>query len=251
MTKMKNMRKYLALAVLAALTAVLPAAAQQNTLGTTTLSAAIANGQTTAIRVASATGITVAGGGVTQTIIYIDTEEMNVLAVSGTQITVFRGYDGTLATPHLSGANVLIGRPIWFNHATPTGGCTPANVLATPYINTLTAMQWLCSTLINKWVPGWGNPGSSQQPIGPTAAVASTAGTITPSGPLFHVTGNSAITGFTLPVGYNGSPFCIIPDGTFTTTSAGNIALASTAVVSKQLCYSYDPNAAKPFFPSY
>lgn len=248
---MKTLHKALAVAVLALLAVALPASAQQNTLGSTTLAAAITTGQATQFRVSSATGITVTGGGGTQTILYIDREEINVLSINGTTVVGFRGYDGTPATPHLSGANVLVGRPNWFNHFDPSGACTPANVVATPYINTLNGLQWLCSTLTKQWVPGWGNPGNSQQPIGATAAVASAAGVITPSGPLFHVTGTSAITGFTLPVGYNGGPFCIIPDAIFTTTSAGNIALASTAVVSKELCYSYDANAAKPFFPSY
>ena len=34
------------------------------------------------------------------------------------------------------------------------------------------------------------------------------------------------------------------------TTNAGNIALASTAVVGKQLCWTYDPTTVK-WYPSY
>ena len=115
--------------------------------------------------------------------------------------------------------------------------------------------EYLCSSVTSTVVSGFQNS-TFYAPVGPTTAVASAAGLITPSGPLFHVTGTAAITGFNIPVGFNvtagaNPAFCIIPDGAFTTTNANNIAIASTGVVSKTLCYSYDPNAAKPFFPSY
>lgn len=223
--------------------------AQQNTLGSTTLSAA-AGVSDTNLYVASATGI-LAPSGNTQTILYIDREAVFVTGLNGTTISVIRGYSGTRATKHVNAANVLVGRPDWFYSDDPQGACTTASTFATPYVNIVGGTQWLCSTVTLQWVPGWGNPGNSSQPIGATTAVASAAGLVTPSGPLFHVTGTSAITGFTVPVGYNGGSFCIIPDAIFTTTAANNIALASTGVVSKRLCYSYDSNAAKPFFPSY
>jgi hypothetical protein len=87
-------------------------------------------------------------------------------------------------------------------------------------------------------------------PPGPTAAVASVAGQVTPSGPLFHITGALAITGFLLPVGFTGGSFTVIPDGTFTWTTANNIAIAGTAVVNKALTFWYDTNSSK-FVPSY
>jgi hypothetical protein len=80
--------------------------------------------------------------------------------------------------------------------------------------------------------------------------VASAAGLVTPSGPLFHITGTAAITGFNIPVGFTGGSFTVIPDGAFTTTTANNIAIASTAVVSKPLTFTFDAGTAK-FYPSY
>jgi len=77
------------------------------------------------------------------------------------------------------------------------------------------------------------------------------AGVTLPSGPLFHVTGTNAITGWTIPVGFAGGSFTVIPDAVFTWTAVGNIALAGTAVVSKALTFTYDGNAAKVWFPSY
>jgi len=79
------------------------------------------------------------------------------------------------------------------------------------------------------------------------AAVAS-ATTITPTGMIFHVTGTTAIATINLPfTGFTGT-ITIIPDGAFTTTTAGNIALASTAVVSKALTMTYD---GTKWYPSY
>ncbi len=83
------------------------------------------------------------------------------------------------------------------------------------------------------------------------AAVGSnvaSAATITPTSGLFHVTGTTQITTINLPrTGFTG---CLktIPDGAFTTSTGGNIALASTAVVSKVLEFCYDGTS---WFPSY
>lgn len=81
------------------------------------------------------------------------------------------------------------------------------------------------------------------------ANVAS-ATTITPTGPIFHVTGTTAIATINLPfTGFTGT-ITLIPDGIFTTTTAGNIALASTAVVSRALTMTYDTGTSK-WYPSY
>jgi len=142
---------------------------------------------------------------------------------------------------------VLAGNPNWFYGYDPSGSCTASATFVTPWVNVKTGNQWICSTVTTSWVPGWGNSAALDAP---TAAVASAAGLITPSGPLFHITGALAITGFNIPVGFAFGSFCVIPDGTFTTTTANNVALASTAVVSKQICWTYDTNTAK-FYPSY
>lgn len=256
---MNSFKKVAVVAILALLGAA-SSFAQQNALLSTTISAAINDSQNT-LQVVSATGITVTSSGTTQTLLYINREAMNVVAVNGLQITVSRGAAGTRASAHNSGAQVISGRPTWFTYTQtnsgtygttdPAGSCVLADQPAQVYINILNGMKWQCSTVGTRWVPYFGNPGNSATPVRASPAVASAAGLITPSGPLFHVTGALAITGFTLPFGYSGGDLCIIPDGAFTTTTAGNIAKASTAVVGQRLCYSYDPNAAKPFFPSY
>lgn len=82
----------------------------------------------------------------------------------------------------------------------------------------------------------------------PVGGAVSSAATITPTGPVFHVTGTAAIATINLPyTGFTGT-ITLIPDGIFTTGTGGNIALASTAVVSKAMTMTYD---GTKWFPSY
>ena len=238
------------------------ASAQQNSLTQTTLSAAITGsilGQgvsattspaPTQIQVASATGIVginpnlgTTPSQVNQTVLYIDRELMLVTAVNGTNLTVVRGHNGTVATPHASGTMVLAGKPIWFYAFDPGGtpaagagvsgvACAAANVVVTPWVNYRTGAQWLCSSVTNTWVPGWNNAGGDFAVA--TATVASVAGTTIPSGPFFSVSGTNAIVNWGIPLGFNGTAtgggcFTTIPTGIFTWTAAGNIAIAGTS----------------------
>ena len=52
------------------------------------------------------------------------------------------------------------------------------------------------------------------------------------------------------PLTSGGGQIVLIPTGIFTTTTAGNIALISTAVVGKALIMTYDSATAK-WYPSY
>ncbi len=247
----------------------------QVALTQTTLTAAVGAGPTIAsgtttpftatIGVASTTGLITSGVPLyIQSIVYVDQEAMAVISFNATtlQAVVQRGYLSTTVQPHNSGAMVLIGPPGAFFQTDPTGGvpvgsiqpgaCIGPNTAFTPYLNAITGKQWLCSTVTNSWVPGWNN---TQTPPANTAAVASAAGAVTPSGPQFHITGISAITGFNIPVGFNGTAsgggcFNVIPDAVFTWTAAGNIALAGTAVVNKLLTFCWDATNSK-WIPSY
>jgi hypothetical protein len=83
----------------------------------------------------------------------------------------------------------------------------------------------------------------------PQAAVASAA-IITPTGSLFHVTGSMAIETIKTPwQGFSGR-ITIIPDGAFTWTSTGNIAVSGTALVSKAITFTFDWSTRK-WYPSY
>lgn len=236
------------------------AALNQTTLSTTM------GISTTTMNVASATNITAPVNNFRQKLYVIPPtggrgELVEVQAVSGTVITISRLSEFRMNFP--SGSLVLIGSVdptvMSFHEYDPVGvpGSTGSeNLTVTPFVNVVNGNQWLQGLLQGAgststgpfcWVPGWGN---LLVPPGPTAAVASAAGVVLPTGPLFHITGTAAITGFTLPVGFNTGSFTVIPDAIFTWTAAGNIGLAGTAVVSKALTFTWDNNASK-FFPSY
>jgi hypothetical protein len=87
--------------------------------------------------------------------------------------------------------------------------------------------------------------------VGSTIA---SAATIVPTAPVTHVNGTAQINTIAAPPQFAQSGFggCLrlIPDGAFTTGTGGNIALASTAAVSRILEMCYD-NATAKWYPSY
>jgi hypothetical protein len=175
---------------------------------------------------------------------------LNGTAISVTRNSLFRQafVSGAYVIIGQSPANEAIGLGPSFFEFDPVGAVAAANVPIIPWINVTNGNQWLLSAdTAGLWVPGFNNPSPNK---GVTAAVASAAGLVTPSGPLFHITGNLAITGFTLPVGFTGGSFSVIPDGTFTWTTATNIALAGTAVVNRTLTFTWSSVDGK-FTPSY
>lgn len=65
------------------------------------------------------------------------------------------------------------------------------------------------------------------------------------------VSGVTAVVTITPPADFvNGGQITLIPTGLWSTTTAGNIALATTAVVNKALILTYDVVSAK-WYPSY
>lgn len=128
----------------------------QATLGTTTLSAALTGTDSSAtpgnstdlIYVTSISSFVQNSVGQYQTLLYVDFEAMDVLAVmpagSNNQIRVVRGAHGTKATKHNSGATVYVGPPVYFGGAAgagantagdKVGACISTNELALPFIN--------------------------------------------------------------------------------------------------------------------
>lgn len=84
-----------------------------------------------------------------------------------------------------------------------------------------------------------------QRPV--TTAVAST-GTVTPTGPVFHVTGTALISAIaTLPY-FPYSQFTMIPDGAFTWVASPYIATSGTAVVGRPIVWTLD---GTKWYPSY
>lgn len=275
-----NFRKAVSLlAVLAGLAGACfgQAALTQTTLTTAVSGPALYSGTSPTISgtvtLASCTGL--AGPilpGTPSSIIYVGREAMGIFSINTTSCTavVNRGYLGTQASPHPSGDMVLYGpnyavtlsqggNPVpsgLFQQDPPVNGaCTAASTPTTPWVNVLTGSQWLCSSITGTWVPGFQNPwitdGAWQ-----TATVPAAAGAITPSGPLFVVSGSGAITGFNIPVGCDatavgGCSFTVISaaGSTWTWTAAGNIMTAGTGTAGHLFTFVWSASLQK-FVPS-
>ena len=87
---------------------------------------------------------------------------------------------------------------------------------------------------------------------GAAAPTIASATTIAPTTQIVFISGTAAIDTITppSPISLGGGQITLIPTGIFTTTTAGNIALASTAVVSRALIMTYDVTTTK-WYPSY
>lgn len=92
-------------------------------------------------------------------------------------------------------------------------------------------------------------------PLVATPAAAPTiasAATIAPTTPIAFVSGTTTISTITAPanIAATGGQITLIPTAIWATNTAGNIALATTAVVSRALTLTYD-NATAKWYPSY
>lgn len=85
-----------------------------------------------------------------------------------------------------------------------------------------------------------------------SAPTIASATTIAPTTRIAFVSGTTAVATITPPsnLGSFGNQITLLPTGAFTTTTAGNIAIASTAVVSRALIMTYDATTTK-WYPSY
>jgi len=88
--------------------------------------------------------------------------------------------------------------------------------------------------------------------VSASAPTIASATTIAPTTSIVFISGTTPIATITAPspISLGGGQITLIPTGIFTTTTAGNIALASTAVVSKALIMTYDATTTK-WYPSY
>ena len=86
--------------------------------------------------------------------------------------------------------------------------------------------------------------------LNPAPTIASAA-TIQPLTPITFVSGITTINTITVPAEFvGGGQITLIPTGIFLTGTSGNIAVATTSVVSRALIMTYDATTAK-WYPSY
>jgi len=93
---------------------------------------------------------------------------------------------------------------------------------------------------------------SSFNAVSAAAPTIASATTIAPTTPIAFVSGTTAIVTITAPspISAGGGAVALIPTDAFTWTTAGNIAVAGTAVVNRTLTMTYDATTTK-WYPSY
>ena len=189
-------------------------------------------------------------------ILVIDKEAMQVLNFNSTAltVTVARGYQGTVATAHVSGAKVWIGPPEYFWDATggsgatgPSGACTASALRVLPAVVIPSGDVWNCGNgAWTKFTAGYGATS-----VGALITLGADSAVIAPTNPVTHVAAVHSILTITVPPALpSGGQIVLIPDAAFTTLNSGNIAIASTAVVSKALILTWDAGTSK-WYPSY
>ncbi len=143
--------------LIAAVLLITSASAQQNTLTSTTLSAAMTASQQT-IALASYTGVNAPSASVPASALYIVDpgervgELVKISKVVNSQYFVSRTA-GNNAKAHASGAIVWVATiPSYFQSANPQGACVTATAYVTPWINTNTGEQWNCDDQTLTWV---------------------------------------------------------------------------------------------------
>ena len=84
------------------------------------------------------------------------------------------------------------------------------------------------------------------------AGTIASAATVAPTAPVTIISGTAAIVTITAPapISTRGGTITFIPTGAFTWTTAGNIAVAGTAVISRALTLTFDATTTK-WYPSY
>lgn len=248
---MNNLMKFIAILVLSAI-----ACFGQATLATTTLGAAVTTTNQTNITLAS-TSTMLNRGDANQinTVLYVDNEFMWVTTVvDSTHVTVARAKGtgkSTRPEKHVSGATVYFANTtvnavaasyFYGSSSDISGACTATSELVLPRVYLYSANIYDCMGGVWVQTDAPGNPS-----LGST--VASPAGVMTATGTIFLVSGTNAVTGITVPNGFApGMALTLIPTGAFTTTTATNIRIASTAVVGKALIMTWDGSKWDPSY---
>lgn len=194
-----------------------PALAAQATINTTTLSAAVSATQTS-FAIASAT--TVAAGQV----VYVDHEMMLVTALSGTTLTVQRGYNATVGATHASGSLIYTGPPNYFSQNEVAGSCDATAQVALPHVVPASGNVYQCTDSI--WVR-WATLGVNQFSAGgSTTYTTSGAITVKPGVSLIGSAGGLSMTLATPTLAQNGMTMSIFASTaqahTITTTAGFN-----------------------------
>lgn len=193
-------------------------------LNATTVSANITLSQTS-FGIGSSTGVTAPNYTTGSNVTYglCENEWMLVTGITGTTVSVVRGYFGSQAQAHNSSAPIVFGL------------VTDFPIIVPAIASFVTANSGLQNRYQGVYAP------------------VTAAGTITPTGPIFHITGTTATSVINLPTNFVEGSITVIADAiwTFTsTTAAQGIAQAGTVTsLGSTVTFTYDAKTAL-WYPS-
>ena len=194
------------------------------------------------------------------TVTYTFPNLTGTLATIGNLSQTFAGTTAFSGTFSVSSASATIGSSTAAATYTLGSGATIAAATKTINIGTSGVSTSITNVNIGSSVAGalgttTMNSNIVQAKLKATGAAAPTiasATTIAPTTMIAFVSGVTPVATITAPspISLGGGTITLIPTGIFTTTTAGNIALASTAIVGRALTMTYDVTTAK-WYPSY
>jgi hypothetical protein len=160
------------------------------------------------------------------------------------------GYNATNAAITAIGT-VTAGTTYTFTTANTTTGTSSGTGTAT-VAQSANLQEWQTTAGVNFAIGANGVIANGNGTATQGAPTIASASTIAPVNPIVFVSGTTTINTITAPapISTYGGSIKIIPTGAFATGTSGNIAIASTAVVSKMLEMTYDVATAK-WYPSY
>lgn len=243
------MKKFL-ITLIAVLALATPVAAQTTVTQTTIAAAMTATQQS--VTLTSATGVTSGG------FLFVDQELMQITSLTSTTAQVLRGQGGTRASAHGILTTIFFGPSAsvtsqgpFYAYDPSLGVCTASAQPYSLHINVQAGRVWSC--IASKWALV-NAPFPTSYPIVGNSAVIASAATIAPTTYFNFVTGNTNVVTITPPAGCaeTGCEIVLIPFDalTFSTTAAGNIAVATTGVRFVAIRLVYNSSQAK-WYPSY
>lgn len=205
---------------------------------TVTLNASTLTGNTTPMAIFNTSQTTVNAFGAATT--------LNFGATTGTTTIA----NATVTLSNATALNINGASPSIVTSSTATASIFNTNALTGQLFGAATAITIGANTgttTINNSIVAKGLIATGA--VAPTIASATT---IAPTTPIVFISGTTPIATITAPspISTTGGQVVLIPTGAFTTTTAGNIAIASTAVVSRTLTMTYDATTTK-WYPSY
>ena len=149
-----------------------------------------------------------------------------------------------------SGTTKQVTNALLFTNATLV---TPAlGTVASGNISACTSTGMVLTTPVIGAATGTSLVLSSFNATNAAAPTIASATTIAPTKQITFISGTTAVVTITAaaPISAGGGTITLIPTGAFTWTTAGNIAVAGTAVVNRALTMTYDVTTTK-WYPSY